>query len=285
MEGKDELALGGVAGLCQRRNLGSQLLRGVELTPLGVVLGVVLGGVEVGIELVVAAPGHKLRPVLGGPGVAVVTLDKAPGGHVRPVVHRQVPHLAVLHLLHDLLQGGQTVEGCVGGAAQHANLVVLHHQQVAVGFGENLGVHGAEEGIGLSLGVVNLHGEACFLPGSGSRQRNTGLTQGILGSCLGIGVDAVPVVNRQGFRQGADALPIGQLLGDGIELILRRGGVGRLSLRKHCQRHCSNEHHQCQQSCQGFFQIHKYFLLYPDHGVFGGKIPGSCTGLTGFFPE
>ena len=285
MEGKDELALGGVAGLCQRRNLGSQLLFGVKLTPLGVVLGVVLGGVEVGIELVVAAPGHKLRPVLGGPGVAVVTLDKAPGGHVRPVVHRQVPHLAVLHLLHDLLQGGQTVEGCVGGAAQHANLVVLHHQQVAVGFGKNLGVHGAEEGVGLSLGVVNLHGEACFLPGSGSRQRNTGLTQGILGSCLGIGVDAVPVVNRQGFRQGADALPIGQLLGDGIELILRRGGVGRLSLRKHCQRHCSNEHHQCQQSCQGFFQIHKYFLLYPDHGVFGGKIPGSCTGLTGFFPE
>ena len=271
MQGKDELALGLVAGGSQRCNLGSQLLVGVELTPLGVVLGVVLGGVEVGIELVVAAPAHQLRPILGGPGVAVVAFDEATGGHICPVVHRQVPHLAVLYLLHNLLQGGQAVEGRIGGAAQHANLVVLHHQQIAVGFGKNIGVHSAEEGIGISFGVVNLHGEACFLPGSGSRQRNAGLTQGILGSCLGIGVDAVPVVNRQGFRQGADTLPIGQLLGDGIELILRRGGVGRLSLRKHCQRHCSNEHHQCQQSCQGFFQIHKYFLLFL--GGFSPKSP------------
>ena len=120
---KHKAALGAITGLGERLDLLGQLLLGVKLTPLGIVLGIILGGIHISVELIVAAPLHKVNAVLGAPRIAVVALDKATRHHVRIIGHGKGAQLGIGSLLQNLVKRGQTIVGGVGVLAQNDNAV------------------------------------------------------------------------------------------------------------------------------------------------------------------
>ena len=262
MKREHEAALGGIAGLGQGLDLLGQLLLGIELTPLGIVLGVILGSIYISVELVVAAPLHKVHTVLGTPRIAVVALDKTARHHVSIVGHGKAAQLGIGSLLQDLIERGQAVVGSVGGLAQHNNavgLVALRRQRgqyIGIGLVKQafrIGQLAALDelidiGVDRAARALNTHEHRSHVAlgrnGINARGVDALQCQGFIQTALGVGIDARLREHAYLGAQGLRALAVHHAMGRGIQLIVGRCllgiGLQRNQAAQAGKRNCHN---------------------------------------------
>ena len=268
MKREHKAALGGIAGLGQGLDLLGQLLLGIELTPLGIVLGVILGSIDISVELVVAAPLHKVHTVLGTPRIAVVALDKTARHHVSIVGHGKAAQLGIGSLLQDLIERGQAVVGSVGGLAQHNNavgLVALRRQRgqyIGIGLVKQafrIGQLAALDEL-IDIGVdraaralyTHEHRSHVALGRNGINVRGVDALQcqGLIQTALGVGIDARLREHACLGAQGLRALAVHHAMGRGIQLIVSRCLLG-IGLQRN-QAAQAGKHNRCDSEQLGY---------------------------------